>query len=520
MIIPGFKGGLANSLFDPVEIQTYQDSSDLDVFSSSNILTPIYKIGSDTMNGGGTALSTTKVQAAIKASNGSYYLIGNSGTSDQRRLFSASSLGSDSTLGTEGTSATASTAPSLNNLRAMLELDGSIFFHNSSTILSRYVIATDTYTEVWQTPTGGGLTDAFLAHGGLKLAFFAGGNIIHKWDGTTFTDSALTLSANWTVESMCEYGRFVLIGAGDDSQAKNSQIFIWDGSATTVDDIISVGDTGLQVIRNVNGEVHILTVQQEAGFTQNFCRIYTWSGGQVLLRHELDLGPTTNSTPARIRDSAVDVYNDALYFGFDAKTSGVMGMANGVYIYGKDKITGRRVLTLGKLTATAQHGTPDSSNISITGLRQTGKITLVFWTDGTTYYVNHQIASTRRSIDGVYESNAFLIGKGGPRKIKRITINHKPLPTDCGFTVQVKHYGHYPKGTSVPSEDSYADLTTNEGSGSSTGKTQSTTNTTYTEIDQPNVFKEARYAQIKIKFDEISTNTAASIIFPILIETE
>ena len=67
--------------------------------------------------------------------------------------------------------------------------------------------------------------------------------------------------------------------------------------------------------------------------------------------------------------------------------------------------------------------------------------------------------------------------------------------------------------------DSFTAITTPQGSGSSTGKTQSTDDATYTIIEDLDKFEEVDMAQIQIDFDEVSGLNAAEIIFPILIET-
>src|SRR3990167_10617147 len=75
IVIPGFKGGAADSLYDPIENQTYQTAKDLDVFSYKNILTP-YSIFSNvtlpTVSGG----TEVKILNIYYASDGNYYIIG------------------------------------------------------------------------------------------------------------------------------------------------------------------------------------------------------------------------------------------------------------------------------------------------------------------------------------------------------------------------------------------------------------------------------------------------------------
>jgi hypothetical protein len=138
-------------------------------------------------------------------------------------------------------------------------------------------------------------------------------------------------------------------------------------------------------------------------------------------------------------------------------------------------------------------------------------------------YVDSTFTPGLKSSEGIYESIIFpLDGEQGifRGKIKSIELQHEPLPASCGFTMQVKHYGIYePGGTRTLANDSYADLLTPYGSGSSTGKTNSTENSTYTIIENNNNLKKATHAQIKIKLDETSGTNAPAIIFPSIVIT-
>ena len=521
MKLPGFKGGLAKSKFENLGLQTYQTAEDLDVFTSPNILTPHIKLGNTTTD---PIMNTAKVEASYGSSNGTTYFLGNSGTNNQQRLFSASSIIGSTSLTTVATSATSTTAPSSTNLRNIVEYKDYLYFCGSATVISRFGTLSSglTYTESWQSGRTA-LTDAMLAHEGLGLLFFGDKNTVAKWDNSSFTAPALTLGINWRVKSLVEYGRFVLIGASDVNNAQNSKVFVWDGSATTVDDIIDVGDIGLQAIRNVNGVIHILTLSNSAGsILDNRCRIYVWSGGQVQLAKEINLQPTSVVAGGVIRDSAVTVFKDTLYFGLDFPTANTMNASNGIYAYGHGNVAEPRILTLDRLNLNGASAT-DKEDISVTSIKTLGSNLVLTWNDGTNYYLNSLTSNSGyKSANGVFETVAFPLGKDGQLgKIKRITIPHLPLVASTGFTVQVKHYGHYKRGTSIPSEDSYATLLTPEGNATVPGATQSTTNTTYTVIEQPNVFKEAQFASIKILFDEISTVYAPEIIADqIIIELE
>ena len=507
--IPTFKGGLADSEYEDLGRGTFQTAKDLEIFTPFNTLTPHLKLSNDI-----GASNTNRLQSIIKASGAGgtgdlYFLLGNSGVSNQRRLFSSSILGSSSTFTTRATSATTGTAPDTNSLRHFVEFKDYLYFANSDTTLSRYgtLSGTATYTESWQTGlnTMSG-TGAILAHEGLGLMFVAHRNVVAKWDNTTFTLSALTLSLNWRIKSLAEFGSFVLVGITDVNESRTSQVLIWDGSASTVDDIINVGDLGLQSVRNNNGEIQILTMTNPNGNVPfNICRLYVWRGGRVEKIKELDLSATL-SNAVLIRDTAVDVAKDTLYWGFDADVADSMNIDNGVYAYGKGSIGFPKVVTLDRTVAPV-----DTTDIEINFLKFIDGDLVITWYDGTNYRLGHILSSSTRSADGVYDSNIFRFDLYRKGRFKRIKIYHDTLPALTGYVVQVRQFGKYPVGITPPAEETFT-----------TAFTQTEDNSTYTIINDINGtdFEWCDAGQIRINFDTVSGNSAPMIIFPIIIEAE
>jgi hypothetical protein len=178
-----------------------------------------------------------------------------------------------------------------------------------------------------------------------------------------------------------------------------------------------------------------------------------------------------------------------------------MTIDNGIFAYN----TSQGIFTLDRLVE-------DTSDISILSVNVVDGKPVVCWFDGTNYRINHVPASLAKSSYGIYKSNAFLIGGAKKGRIKTIKINHKPLPASCGFTVKVKHYGHYTADSTPPTEDSFTILLTPQGKATTSGLTQSTDNSTFTILQNHNLFKWADFAQLEIDFDEISGVNAPSII--------
>ena len=535
--IPGFKGGKAKSTYDPLDKQTFQTSENLDVFSSPNILTPFIGLANQVFS---PDLSTSKVEMFYQASNGTTYWFGDSGTSQQIRIMRGSfpTTPGTITLTTVGTGSS-STSPGyfddgandLQGFHHVVELNGYLLFWSGQT-LSRIRLSDNTYEENPYTFTVTSNTGhAIFVHQGLRQAFIAVNNIVYRLDSADVSGSAapvakLTIDPQYVVKSFCEMGRFVLVGCIAKKDNANSRIFVWDGAALTVDDEINVGDYGLQAIRNVNGTIHILCASVTVGFPQGYVRVYLSTGGAVSLGAELLITPGADNTSQGMKminlidDASVDVSGDKLFWAFRGKTqnvaTGYLDIMNGVYCYGRFDQTQPRILVLNNTTSTTSAGR------SFTCLRIIRNLIYVAFNDTATWYLEHQLANTvfgTKSSRGIYESNIFPLNGGLPGKLKRIVINHLGIPTSCGFTVQIKQFGNYPWGNTVPSADSYQTLFTPEGNSATSGMTQSTDNAMITEIQGNELFKESRFAQIKILYDEVLTTTAPSIVFPILIET-
>ena len=501
IIIPGFKGGIANSLFDPLSKQTYQTAKGLDVFMFPNILKPNHDITNDATD---KTLNNIKLNAFIKGSDGKNYFKGfdnSAGTTLTIWDASTGGLGSTTSLTAETTAAGAGGS------HGIVEFLAYLWYFESSTVIQNFNFTTIDDAVV------ASISDQapIFVHQGLGKMFYtvSAYQIGSSADITPTNTAVITFDNAMRVVQMAESGRFVAIGLNHVNGASSSKIAIWDGSSTTIDDLIDLGDTGIQSVVNVNGIIYVLTSTNPFGYgAKNLIRIYKIVGSQAKMIKELDLQATTVGA-VTINTQAVVALNGKIYFGMIASSATtIMTIDNGVYAYD----TEQNILTLDRITS-------DTTAIQITSIGFNGGALVTTWYDGTNYKISHVISTPAVSSSGVYQSNAFFLNNGKRGKIKRIKILHKALPASCGFTVKVKHYGHYPSDGSVASADSFTVITTNQGSGSSTGKTQSTDNTTYTIIEDLDKFKEADMAQIEIDFDEVSGINAAEILFPILIET-
>ena len=578
--IPGFKGGQQLSLYDPVSMQTFKSARNLDVLSETNILRPFQVLATITQPSGDGMTDYQPVNIE-RGADGRFWLLGtatiaaathtvlhssadmatwrldwkrNSGTSFdvleefKDGMFFGHSVSSTSYLkrignfiGTDPTFTVTIASPGVFTSTAHgLLLDDTVIFATTGALPTGltagtlyYVISAGLGADTFQVSTtrGGSAvntsgsqsgthtivqftktitssltgTMTFLrAHKGLGKIFFIhdSGRKIGWYDNSTVTLAALTLDADDVAVGIEPWGRFCKVGVRGTNG--KSRFLIWDGENLTIDDLIPLPDVGLQTFRIIDGETHYIMGNST---TQAMSLKYFIDGD---LKKDFKLGGSSGG--ASCNPNAVDVSGGNFLFGFAGAT--YTNYDQVIWQYGTGQDGYKKILT--PFRTRLDGSTTDINFLCIKQFAD--RLVVIFKNGANTVFTMEQSGQTFTvNDDGVYESGLIPLNGGLPDKLSRIIINHEAVLSGCGFTVQIKHVGHYPWGNSVPSADSYQDLITPEGSGSSTGKTQSTDNAVITEIAGNELFKETRYIQLKIKMDEMSGTTPWGLVFPIIL---
>lgn len=100
------------------------------------------------------------------------------------------------------------------------------------------------------------ITPKPVVHSQDNILYMATNKTVSKYDGTTFTASAVTLP--YYVSSMCEYGTYLAIAC---QAPEGGIIYLWgrDTSLTTLQDVIKVDNGKLQIIENLDGYLVAIT---------------------------------------------------------------------------------------------------------------------------------------------------------------------------------------------------------------------------------------------------------------------
>lgn len=509
--IPGFKGGQALDAYDDIRKQTFQDTRNLDVFVNSNQLAP-HKLKLQAMAIPALAGQTdVKPQNSYLASDNKYYFFGDATIAAAHNyvLWYTSTLDSAPTYTTAY--ATGGTAGATGYV--LEEYKDGLFF-SWGTNLDRWgnLSGAAARTNIGTVTTG---VTHMRNHRGLGVLFFAhnSGHTVGKYNNTTFTATALTFDADDTVVGMEEFGRFLVIGLRG-AGSKKSRFVLWDGSATTVEDIYNLNETGLSGFKIVNGVITYISLTYNG--QNDFLRVGTLTPGgkpEIVREQQITLTSGANNVTA----NGTATFGDVMLYGLSGYAYSDLSL--GIFGYGSPGSGISKYHALYRLV---------SSNavtaVGITSIKHNGTSLVVTWEESGSgpYHIDTITGNgltLARPSSGVYESNIFPLNGGLKGRIKKITLTHPAIPSSCGFTVYVKHLSTYPFGSTVPSPESYQTLFGPQGNTSTSGMTQSTNNATFTEIASDK-FIDATHAQIKIAFDEVSTTTSASIIFPILVEVQ
>jgi len=159
-------------------------------------------------------------------------------------------------------------------------------------------------------------------------------SFIAKFDGSTWTDAALTLPDHLVPTSITEFGNFLAIACAPFSGFGNSVVYLWDrdASLTTLSESINFGDGNLIILEQVDGE--LIGISQIGGSatvtglsnipnsTVSFDNRITFrryvGGGKAEKIQEVLVGATSTS----ILPLAKQRVNSRLYFMMSASING------------------------------------------------------------------------------------------------------------------------------------------------------------------------------------------------------
>lgn len=220
---------------------------------------------------------------------------------------------------------------------------GRFYLPTGSTTIGGY---DPTGAGAWTDQTLGDLTygSRGLVHSKDDNLYVSYRNKIARYDGTTWTTTALTLPLRYVITSLCEYGNYLAIGCRtSDSFGDRSRVFLWDrdSSVTTLSESIDWGYGKLAYIEEYKGHIIGASYQDSSVFGSNRIgperiSIKAYSGSQADTLIELigdeSIYPATVS--GQLYGRGFQKTNDRLYFLAGIEIDGSVN--NGLWSIGRN----------------------------------------------------------------------------------------------------------------------------------------------------------------------------------------
>ena len=257
------------------------------------------------------------------------------------------------------------------------------------------------------------------------------------WAGGTDTVS-LTLPANMSVTSMCEYGIYLAIACvSDDPLTTSSKVFLWDRVATTWNESIDWGEGSLNVLEELEGRLIGISIQERVNATNllfnttiNF-KYYAGAQGAI----EFDrLTGLTAATPVSYLGKAKQKANNRIYFATIISTPEGTATREGVWSVGPNKQGGYSIVN--------EYQSSDATiPTAIDGFFLMGSYIFIAYSNSGSLSGN--ISKTRDdevySNNSVYESIAFDGGDSSlTKKLIGVTVHTVAIPSGGSIVLKYK----------------------------------------------------------------------------------
>lgn len=299
VLINRFDGGLSQSE-RPQTINEQSASGGFDIFSDPFLLKKIDSLNTNELASGGsvTAGECPVYDATKRASDGR--IIGVGVRSSANTTFYFYRKDSSITGNWQQNSAAASNVSNANAYAVLYKdnqygyvlstSDARLYRYDSDAAMTLIGTTAD-YTSICPKP---------VVHSQDNILYMASNKTVSKYDGTTFTASAITLP--YYISSMCEYGTYLAIAC---QAPEGGLIYLWgrDTSLSTLQDVIKVDNGKLQIIENLDGYLTSVTetpydpggvIATSGSFKTITVRMYT--GGSMKMVKKTYLGYTENGS--------------------------------------------------------------------------------------------------------------------------------------------------------------------------------------------------------------------------------
>lgn len=258
VIISDFNGGMAEDIRE-LSTNTFAYARNYDVYSASAHIERYKSLETETIGVAGpiTDYALTDVIIHTDSIRTNFFALGKeSSVSSKAQIFQK---GSPFTLDiafqpcSNGIAASGSVIPG-----TLCSYKQKLYYMSvsgSSTLVQSYDLVTATSSLVGTISATANVFPRPFRHPQDDYLYFGAGNIIAKFDGTTFTPAALTLPSDLVITSITNYNAYLAIAQAPKNQGRGSVVALWgrDTTLNTLQDSLDWGEGSLNILENIGG---------------------------------------------------------------------------------------------------------------------------------------------------------------------------------------------------------------------------------------------------------------------------
>ena len=316
-----------------------------------------------------------------------------------------------------------------------------LYMWDANGAIDRYLMHDSLFEDGWQNPSGANANNAgpIFAHSNGTI-YFAYGNNVAGWDGTTFTVVAIDIPPGFQIMDLTEWNSYLIIAAAwgqsitSSIDPTKSRTFFWDTVNPSTYQFAKLIPEGIvYACQNIGGELVAITLQGGGTLSQDGrMSAYVYDGAQFNLKKKLVAREANNVASFAYRGQHIGVKNNQLYFIAQlGNDQGIwrFGKNNGVYCLKRDRSMGN--------TTASEGWEPISSNSAIDFIGDylcaTSDLSTTFCT----------INSNTYSSFGFYETPVFGSGKQYETKdLLSVAIVTRGLPASSSVLVRYRTDGN------------------------------------------------------------------------------
>ncbi len=263
-----------------------------------------------------------------------------------------------------------------------------------------------------------------LVHSKDDVLYIPYDNIIASNNNKTWVNAAITIPAHLKINSICEYGNYLAIGASPLSGIGNSRVYLWDrdSSLTTLSESIDWGVGELKVLEEVDG--YLVGISKVGGTSDAFVGrvIFRYLVGNRARKYDELVTGSSSITLLTVKQKI----DNRVYFMLSCTINGAV--REGLWSFGRSLLEDSFTIVHER---TPNNDTALTANGQVRGFYKVGDFTFISYINASSVFAisktNDQSNFTATSI---YESRIFgTLSPSFKKDLLGATVTTPFLPT-------------------------------------------------------------------------------------------